>query len=714
MSKGNGNIKVKIENRDRIDVVMTFLSLGFVILSIAILVKIVIIQTTYKVPPSVEYLFRPREKKVPETPVRGKILSHDGRPLAISAPLYDLYMDCAVLKRDYATMDREEDERIAAAIKEGKEVAPAKHAGAEAEKLWRRKADTLSRELASIFPEKSADRWYSDIIRGRETGNRYFRIHNNVSRDDMLKVRDFHLYRDGQNTGGLIVREHEERIYPYDSLARRAIGYVKDTRGVGVEVSYDRDLRGEEGYEWRRITDDNKWVLDLDSTSRRKVDGSDVRTTLNIDFQQIADKALRRQITPDEQIRAGIAVIMEVETGAIRAMVNLSRDTIPGSRFGERDNLVLKEVGEQGSVMKTVTLTTLVEDGYVKNLQQTIPTKHGFYPGGYPLDQHIMDYERENHTDRITVKHGFEISSNYVFTYLAEENYKTHPTDFFDKIYSYCLGDKIDFDLGGMRTPIVNRPGTAGYSGTTLGTTAYGYGISVTPLHVVTFYNGLAGKGRMMKPYLVESIEKDGRVIKKFEPMLLNNICRKETADTVTRALMAVTSEGTAQRLKGAKLTVAGKTGTAQVVVPGNLRGRDPYHDKYGRKMNQGTFVGFFPAENPKYTILVTVYSYLSHSSFYGGTKPAAAVREIVDRIYAVEGCWGEVVSGAGPLPEAGEDIVSEKGTVPDVRGLSLSEALFAIESAGLRCTYEGMGHVASEETVTGEGGKKTVKLILK
>ncbi|MBO6095882.1 MAG: hypothetical protein J6P56_01030, partial [Bacteroidales bacterium] len=185
--------------------------------------------------------------------------------------------------------------------------------------------------------------------------------------------------------------------------------------------------------------------------------------------------------------------------------------------------------------------------------------------------------------------------------------------------------------------------------------TAYGYGISVTPLHVATFYNGIANKGRMMKPYLVESVEKDGKVIKRFPPSALNeSICSKATADTVTRALRAVVNSGTATRLKGAKLPVCGKTGTAQVVLSPEERkgGPDPYHDAYGRKKNQGTFVGFFPADDPKYTILVTVYSYLSSKSFYGGTMPALAVREIVDKIYALDSDWRPELHRTASVPD--------------------------------------------------------------
>ena len=624
-------IKDNIQNRDRIHVVMFFLSILFMVLGGFILAWIIKIQATYTVDPRVIGLFRPVEQKHVDTPVRGKILATDGRPLAISAPLYDLYMDCTVRKKDYA--------------EDGKDSL---------ERAWKAKARELARYLSAEFKDRSADEYAGMILNGRQKGSRYLRLQRNLDLTTIQRVKTFPLFREGPYTGGIIVQEHEERIYPYDSLARRVIGYVKEQNRIGLESSFDAVLHGTEGYEWRRVTDNKRWIRDLDSTSVKVEDGADIRTTLNIDFQDIADKALRAQINANEDIRAGICIIMEAKTGAIRAMVNLSRGATPQTVLWERENLALREVGEQGSVMKTVTLLSVVEDGYVKSLEQTIPTNNGLVPK-YNQDVHILDYQRETGRRAISVMHGFEISSNYVFAYLAENYYGKQPQELFDHIYSYRLGEAFDFDITGLGKPVVNRPGTAGWSGTTLGTTAYGYGISVTPLHVATFYNGIANKGRMMKPYLVESIEKDGKVVKQFVPSALNeSICSAATADTVTRALRAVVNSGTATRLKGAKLPVCGKTGTARVVLsPEERKGsRDPYQDALGQRKNQGTFVGFFPADAPKYTILVTVYSYASHKSFYGGTLPALAVREIVDKIYALDSDWRPQLRRTAHVPD--------------------------------------------------------------
>ena len=628
--KEKNEIQDTIENLDRIHVVMFFVSIVVLVLSALILARIVHIQTSYTVDAKVINLFRPVSQRHTEAPVRGRILSTDGRPFAISAPLYDIYMDCTIRKREFEEKN-----------------------DADAEMAWREKARQLCVALSNEFHDKSADQYYNTIIQGREKGSKYLSIKKNVDLNTLRRVQTFPLFQEGGYRGGIIVESHEERIYPYDSLARRVIGYVKDTLRKGLEANFDYELHGKAGYEWRRVTDDNSWIRDLDSNVVRAQDGNDIRTTLNVDFQDIADRALRKQINENDDIRAGIVIIMEAQTGAIRAMVNLSRGATPQTTLWERENLCLTEVGEQGSVMKTVTLLSVVEDGHVKSLEQTLPTNNGFVPGGYKQDVHILDYQRETGRRDITVMHGFEISSNYVFTWLAENYYGNRPQELFDHIYSYRLGEAFDFDISGLGTPVVNRPGTAGWSKTTLGTTAYGYGISVTPLHVATFYNGIANKGRMMKPYLVESVEKNGRVIKRYDPSVLNNICSRNTADTVTRALRAVVERGTATRLKQAKLSVAGKTGTAQVVLTPQERAgsTDPYHDPWGRKKNQGTFVGFFPAENPKYTILVTVYSYLSGLSFYGGTLPALAVREIVDKIYALDPEWEQELHRAGSVP---------------------------------------------------------------
>ncbi|MBQ1649377.1 MAG: S8 family serine peptidase, partial [Bacteroidales bacterium] len=224
--------------------------------------------------------------------------------------------------------------------------------------------------------------------------------------------------------------------------------------------------------------------------------------------------------------------------------------------------------GEPGSVFKTTTLTTVIEDGFIHSLDDKIPSNHGYLAPWRGNDNHIIDYEREHGGAReIPIIEGFKVSSNYMFRYLAVTNYRNDPKKFLDHLYQYKLGQAFDFDLDGLATPTIPSPDSPYWSATDLGQVAMGYSVAVTPLHIITFYNALANDGKMMKPYLVEDIEKDGVVKKKLGPSVLNAaICSKATADTITRGLKAVIEEGTARRLRSAAWEVAGKTGTSWVI----------------------------------------------------------------------------------------------------------------------------------------------------
>ena len=652
--------------KDQVGPFLTGIYILFLFLGAAVFVKTVIIQICFKVKPGYEQYFHPVEKRSDVVPARGRILTCDGRPLAISVPYYEIRMDCTLQK--------------------------------DAEEHWQSQADTLAQELAGLFKDRSADDYKKLIRNGRIKGNQYLFLKRNVTRQEFLTLQTFHLFREGRNKGGLIEVEQDRRIYPYDTLARRTIGQYTPNSQKGLEYSFNQYLHGTDGFEDQRITEGGKYVRDYDGEFSAAIPGCDVRTTLNIDFQAIADRALRKQIDENNEVRAGIAIIMEANTGAIRAMVNLLRDTIPGSRLWERDNLILTQLGEMGSVMKTVTLVSLIEDGHV-TLDQSIPCNNG-YLKDIPQDKHVAGMRD------ISVVHGLEISSNYVFAKLADMYYGNDEQRWYDHLFSYGLGDSFAFDIEGLRKPLVHVPGSKYHYGNTLKTNAYGYGISITPLHLAMFYNAIANKGRMMKPYLVESIERDGKVVKKLGPAFMNDICSRATADTVTRALRCVVTNGTGSaNLKKASLPVAGKTGTSHAVLmpDESPRADDPYTDKYGRHKYQGTFVGFFPVDNPKYTILVTVYSYPSHKNFYGSDLPAKAIRDMVDQIYAIDDGWNETLRPGEAVPamdfQPGE---RAEGTVPDLKGLGLSDALWLAESCGLRCEYSGTGHVHSQNPAAG------------
>ena len=429
-------------------------------------------------------------------------------------------------------------------------------------------------------------------------------------------------------------------------------------------------------------------------------------------MQDIVDRALRRQIEENKAIEMGCAILMDVKTGAIRSMVNLVRDSTDWS-LNETYNMAIGLNSEPGSVFKATTLMTALEDGVIQSLDDRIPTNNGIIPG-YPQDDHVIGMKD------ISILHGFEISSNYVFRYLAVKNYSDNPKKFLDKLYLYKLGQAFDFDLDGMSEPELPNPQSPRWSATDLGSVAMGYAIKETPLHILTFYNAVANKGKMMKPYLVESIERDGVVKTKKGPSVLNaSICSKATADTLLRAMKAVTSDGgtAALRLKGAKMQVAGKTGTSRQVLSAEEIKKygmsTPYVTKDGSYHNLATFVGFFPADNPKYSAIICLKSYLIRGSVYGGVLPAAAMREIVDALYALDPEWGEELEPKAAIPQmtlAREMPVQSdpaNPVIPDVKGLALKDAIYMIENSGLKCAYSGTGHVSSQIP---QAGKKAMQ----
>ena len=633
----------------------------FLIVGLVILGRIIWLKTVWKPDPSIASYIKPRDVKETIEPGRGSILACDGRLLAMSTPMYQVYMDCTVQKETFAREKQKVLEYNAAATASGKPLKEVRDKEGE----WLEKAKALSAGLATIYGGTPQD-WYKLISTNRERGGKYVKIGGRIDHETLQKVKALPLFEEGKYRSGLRTEKYDTRQYPYGTMARRTIGYVrsntKDPVSLGIEGKYNYELHGKEGYEWMKITDKRGWIHNWDSAYVKAVNGYDVRTTLDVDIQDIADRALRNQIEDNPKIEGGCVVVMDVETGAIRAMVNLLRDSVSG-RMNESLNMAIGRAGEPGSVFKTTTLMSLLEDGKV-TLSTQIPTNHGDVKG-FSRDDHILDYERENKTNRISVLHGFEISSNYVFRRLAMDGYGDNPKQMMDKLYMYKLGEAFDFDLDGLATPSLPSPDSPSWSGTDLGSVAIGYSVAETPLHIVTFYNAIANKGRMMKPYLVESIEDNGKVVKKYGKSILNgSICSPATADTLTKALKRVTEEGTGRRrLSGAKWPVAGKTGTARIVLdPKKVHRRTPYEDFQGRKQYQATFVGFFPADAPKYSAIVVIYSKLDREIFYGGTTPAMVYREIVDKLYAMDQDGGETVYATAKMPKWNNLDTEEKG----------------------------------------------------
>ena len=688
----------KKRGMDRISMILLLIYIVVLFISALIIGKLIYIQKSWEPDKSIAKYFLPPAEKYTIAPDRGAIIGCGGEILAMSTPMYELRMDCTVRKEYFQKKMRKNP------------------TGDNLEQQWQDKAKAFSEGFAKEM-NMDASVIFKSIMDGRRKGNKYLRLGTDIDRGTLLKLESLPLMEEGRYKSGIIVEKHDSRKYPYGTLARRTIGYVKDNSSqkedekgrshIGIEGKYDYVLHGKEGEIWLKPTDNKEKIQNYDSTYVKPVDGLDVRTTLDITLQDIVDKAMRKQMSANPKIEDGCAVFMDVRTGAIRAMVNLTKSP-KDSSLNEVYNMAIGYGANPGSVFKTTTLMTALEDGYIKSLDDEIPTNEGKLPG-YPQDDHVKKLVK------ISILHGFEISSNYVFRYLATNNYSDNPKRFMDKLYMYKLGQAFDFDLEGLREPVLPSPDSKSWSSTDLGSVAIGYSVRETPLHTLTFYNAIANKGRMMKPYLVESIEKDGVVKTKKGPSVLNaSICSRATADTLLRALKAVTSEGTAYRLKGAKLTVAGKTGTARQSLSKEeieKYGRDPKDNTQtadGSYHNLATFVGFFPADNPKYSAIICMNSSLIRGSLYGGVGPASAMREIVDAIYTLDPEWGAEVTAMAKVPVMGEDkemtVRSDMKNpiVPDIMGLGLKDAIFIIENSGLKCSYSGTGHVSSQNPKAG------------
>ena len=670
----------------------------FILASIVLIVRITYLKVLWKPEPTTASYFRPKNEKNIIKPERGAIIDHNGKILAITTPLYDIFMDCAVQKT----------------TKKGKES-------------WESKAEKLAEALPEVLKDEKKDAaFYKNLFKeGRRKNSKYLSVAKKVDHLTYLKLMKLPLFREGKFRGGFIAVELDPRQYPYKSLARSVIGYIREQEDVnkarrrGIESKFDYALHGTPGLEWLRITDNKGHIIDTDSTAISVLDGSDVRTTIDIDIQDIADKALRRQIENQPDVDGGCLVLMEVKTGAIRAMVNLTRDS--DGRLSESYNLAIARAGEPGSIIKSATLMTLLEDGKV-SLETKIPTRHGKMEN-VSDDKYIQDYERKHKTDRISVLDGFKISSNYVFRHLVKEHYGNTPTEYLSRLYSYGIGGRFDFELDGLAWGRIPDATAEGWSPTDLISCAIGYSVQTTPLHMVTFYNAIANKGKMMKPYIVESIERDGKVEVEFEPQVLNGaICSSATADTLLRALKTVTAEGTGTRLKKAKCQVAGKTGTAWIVMDAKYTGGrgGRYQNEDGSRQYQATFVGFYPADEPKYTAIVTIYSKPIRGSIYGGTMPALAFKEMVDRTYSSDYRWGNTLEERASVPDMstdGQDAGIEYGKlVPSLKGYGLKDAIYTIENSGYKCSYTGSGHVVSQSPAAGSKLEKgqTIKITLK
>ncbi len=666
--------------------------IAVVVMALVILVRILFLQTVQHgkwAAMAEKYVYTTSE--MPAN--RGDILAHDGRLLASSVPYYTIYMDTRSTGMSTGT--------------------------------WSNGINGLSAGLAKYLGERSAAGWKAVITEARRRGDRYFLIQRKVDYETLKKLRELPIFREGQYRGGLMAQPENRRILPNSELAARTIGYLNlGTEGteVGLEGSFDKELGGKNGIVVKQRLTGGDWITINDASSVDPRDGNDIVTTIDVDLQDVATSALMNQLKK-HNAHHGCAVVMEVETGDIRAITNLEQSS-DGS-YHETYNYAIGESTEPGSTFKLPALMAALEDGVI-DTGDIVDTGNGtvrYY-------NKVIRDTKEDGYGRLTVKEVFEKSSNVGTSKIIWQHYKDNPRDWVNRLYAMKLNEKLDIQIRGEGTPLIRYPGDKLWSGLSLPMMSHGYEVQMTPLQILTFYNGVANDGKMMKPRFVTAVMRNGNVVRRYEPdVIINSLASRSTIKKAKKMMEGVVEQGTAINLKNSNYRIAGKTGTAQIA-----KGRTGYRSG-SRISYQASFVGYFPAENPLYSCIVVVNA-PSNGVYYGNIVAGSVFREISDKLYATnffrDFKTGDAVSRKQAAPEAGNGYRSDinsvlreldvrqrrtastdwvktresgdtvklvglnikKGLVPDVRGMSLRDAMYLLENSGYKVKYSGKGKV--------------------
>ncbi len=639
--------------------------------------------------------------------VRGNIYSSDGSLLATSIPIYEVRFD--------------------------------PNADAISDVLFAEKVDTLAWSLSELFKDRSPASYRKELISAREKGSRYHLIRRNIKYTQLKQMKNFPLFRRGKYKGGFITIQQNKRAIPFQMLAARTIGYErKDISPVGLEGAYSDVLSGIDGKRLMQKISGGVWMPVGDADEVEPQDGMDIYTTIDVNLQDVAENALIKQLVKHEADH-GTVVLMEVATGAVKAIANLKRTT-SGSYY-EGYNYAIGESTEPGSTFKLPALIAALEDGYV-DMGDIIDCGDG---SKQYYDRTMYD---SNHDDggwgKITVQRILEVSSNIGMAEIITKSYSENPQQFIDHLAKMNLRDKLGIEIEGEGKPYIKNTSEDTWSGISLAWMAHGYELQVTPLQILAFYNAVANGGRMVKPKFVEKVTKGRKVVKEIQTEVLNpRICSKETIEKVQSALEGVVSNGTASNLRNADYKIAGKTGTAQIA--NNRGGVNAYKDK-SKVSHQASFVGYFPADNPQYSCIVVINA-PSRNVYYGNLVAGPIFKEVADKVYANSLEMHEELeqqkffaNSAIPYSKHGykdniEQVFSaldipvkssagdenwvvtstqSKGVqlaprairenlVPNVVGMGLRDAIYLLENQGLRVKISGAGVVKSQSLTAGE-----------
>ncbi len=599
-------------------------------------------------------------KNVILEPSRGNIYASDGNILATSIPRYELHWD-SVTTDDY---------------------------------LFETKKKTLADSIASLT-SVSSKFILKKLEKAKKNKNRYLLIAKNVSYSDYKKYKTFPIFNQNVYRGGLIVEQEIKREHPLGKIAERTIGYEKlDNNGsyfrVGLEGAFSEYLRGNPGIRLKQKIANGQWKPISDSNEKEPTEGFDLYTTLDVNIQEIVHNTLLGQL---EKFRAehGTVVVMEVKTGEIKAIANLGR-TVEG-KYYEKLNYAVGEAHEPGSTFKLMAMIAALEDKVI-DYNSLINTGKGelkFF-GKYK----VKDSKRGGH-GIITASKAFEVSSNVGLVKIIYDNYKDNPKKFVDRLYNLGLNKTLGLPIKGEGIPKIPYPTDSNWDGLDLPWMAYGYGVAITPLQTLAFYNAIANDGEMVKPRFISKISNFGNLPNKvFSKHTLNpSVCSKETLNKVQQMLFNVVDKkwGTAFNIKDELLSMAGKTGTCQV----------DYTSEEVQYIS--SFVGYYPVENPKYSCIVVIHRPNKSIGYYGSTVAAPVFKTIAKKIF------NDIPKKIEISYSAFADL--ENNTVPNVKGLNQKEAIKKLKNKGMTVKVKGKGIVKSQSIKPGSKIKNQQKIII-
>ncbi|MCW3121772.1 MAG: Peptidoglycan glycosyltransferase [Flavipsychrobacter sp.] len=594
--------------------------------------------------------------------------------------------------------------------------------------LFAKNIDSLCLCMSQLFVTKTPDQYKEEFVRAYNEENRYYFLGRKLDYSQYEAIRSFPIFRKGKGLGGFIVDSREKRDNPYNMLAYRTIGVYRDSNISGLEATYNKDLVGENGRRVVQKSTGSVWVP-IEGSEVDPQNGKDVVTTLDIGVQDVAEHALM-SILQKYECLYGTCIVMEVATGKVRTLVNLGRQT-DGSYWEDFNYAMIPT--EPGSTFKMVTLLSLLNDKYI-NVNDLVDAQGGAIHFG---NRTMKDSHLGLHV--MPIWKAYAESSNAAMAWLADKYYSNNPSKYIKHLTDLHLDLPTGIDLAGERRPVVTKPGSSSWSNTSLPWMATGYGVLISPLHTCMLYNAIANNGAMMKPYLVSSIKEYGKEVKTFQPTVIEQVGDANVVAQLQKCMRAVVTEGTAKGIESPYYTMAGKTGTAQVADKGI---------RYTDGVYQGSFVGFLPAENPKYTICVVIRTKPHSAAYYGGAIAAPVFRMVADKIFSQNmGAWAGPLdslsrNASGVIPAKAAtarsyqvllaaldkrtpmsfdymNIMTElhtdsnrhmsvqpaklyRNVMPDVTGMGLRDAVYVLENNGLLVTVVGKGKVSVQSIAPG------------